>query len=354
MQLYKHQSDIIQDDKKKVGLFLGTGSGKSLITLHMAKGKVLCITPKLQKEEENFKREAKKQNIDIDITSISKETFRRDWEFLGQFDTVIIDECHTVSGSTPSLKWVKGKAVPKCSQLYDSLIEYLEKYPPKRLYLLTATPIRTPMSVWGLGRILGKKWDFYKFRDIFYIRVKRGYHEFFIAKSDKETKERLGRIVRGIGYTGQLSDYFDVPEQTYKTVYVDLTTEQVKRLKEIEIEFPDPLVLIGKKHQIENGVLKGDEFSESHLIDDNKTDVIKELALEFPKMIIFARYTMQIKKIEGLLQRLDYKVLTLTGSTKNREGVIKEAEKSEACILVIQAQISAGYELPSFPVVVYA
>lgn len=352
MKLYKHQERIIKENKFKTGLFLGTGSAKTATALHLTEGRVLVITPKLQKEEENFIREAKKWNLKVDITSLSKEQFKKHAPTLGKFDTVILDEVHTLAGVTPNLRWKNKQPLPKASQLFDSLIEYLHRCPPKRLYVLTATPTRTPMCVWGLAKILGVNWDFYKFRDFFYIRVKRGFREFFIVKTDKQSKERLGKLVQKLGYTGQLSDYFDVPDQTYKEILVEQTEEQKKRLKSIELEFPDPLVLIGKKHQIENGVLTGDQFTKPEYIHDNKIEAIRDLAAEFPKMVIFAKYSMQIEKMKNDLA--DYNVVVLQGGTKDRAKVIKDAEESEACILIIQSQISAGFELPSFPVMVFA
>lgn len=342
--LYDHQKKIIDEDKKRIGLFLGTGSAKTLTALHLAKGKILCVTPKLQFEEKNFQREADKWNLKKDIIHLSKEQFKKVWKTLPYFDTLILDEAHTMAGATPNIKWRNKQPYPKTSQMFEAIMGYIKNNRPERIYTLTATPIRSPMCVWGLSQILGAKWNFYDFREAFYIKLKKGFREFFIARTDKHTKERLGKAVRNIGYTGKLSDYFDVPNQIYKDVYVDKTDEQKQKLKEILTEFPDPLVQIGKRHQIENGVLRGDEYSQSELINDNKIEKLQDYALEFPKMIVFARYTEQIEKIKEALK--DYNVLTLQGKTKNRDQVLIEANKASECILIIQSQISAGYELP--------
>lgn len=352
MQLYDHQKKIINEDKKKCGLFLGTGSAKTATALHLAHGRILVITPKLQKEEENFVREAKKWSMEKNITSFSKEQFKKVADTLPYFNTVIIDEAHTVAGVTPTLQWKNKKPIPKSSELWKSVLHYIEKQNPERLYLLTATPIRTPMTVYALARLLGAHWDFYQFRDTFYFPVKKGFREFWIPKSDEETKARLGQAVQKLGYTGRLSDYFDVPEQVYKTMYIEQTTEQKKRIKEIALDFPDPLVQIGKRHQMENGVLKGDMFVPNEEIKDNKIDALLDLAIEFPKLVIFARYTQQIHKIKEALS--NYNAVVLDGNTKDRAGVIEKAEASDACVIIIQSQISAGFELPSFPVMVFA
>jgi len=208
------------------------------------------------------------------------------------------------------------------------------------------------MCVYGLARLLGRKWNFYEYRDVFYISIRKGFREFFMPRTDEKVKDRLGKIVRSLGYTGRLEDYFDVPEQVFKDIFVQPTKEQKDRLKELTIEYPDPLVRTGKSHQVENGVLKGNEFEPSQIIKDNKIDVLKDLALEFPKLVIFARYTEQIEKIKASLP--EYNVITLQGNTKNRGEVIENADKAPSCIIIIQSQISAGFQLPTFPVMVFA
>jgi|15BtaG_2_1085339.scaffolds.fasta_scaffold04457_2 superfamily II DNA or RNA helicase len=353
MQLYNHQQTIVDDDMDKCLLALGTGAGKTFTALHLAVGKTLVIAPKTVRDDRVWENNLDKSGVtNVSLTVISKEDFRLDKFPRIHYDTIIGDEAHVLAGVTPDMRTVKRKPVPKCSKIYEKFMEYIQEFPPKRLYLATATPIRSPMTVYGLGAMLGRKWNFYEFRDAFYFPVKKGYREFWIPKNDPYTKERLGKVVQKLGYTGRLDDYFDVPEQTYREHKVEQTADQKKAIKDIALEFPDPLVLTGKRHQIENGVLKGDDFSPDVTICDLKTEAILDFALEFPKMVIFTKYTQQIEKIKDALK--DYKVLTLQGSTKDRENVLKDAEASDECIIIIQSQISAGYELPSFPVVVFA
>lgn len=345
MQLYKHQLDIINEDKKKCGLFLGTGSAKTLTALHLAQGKILVITPKINNEEKNFIRENEKFSLGKDIVQMSKEQFKKYAGDLKRFDTVIVDESHTMAGITPSTRSRNRQIIPRASQLYEVLLAYLRRTNPERIYLLTATPVRNPMTVYGHATLLGANWDFYKFRDTFYFVKKKGYIEFWIPRSDKTTKERLGAVVNKIGYTGQLSNYFDVPEQIYKTIKVEPTKEQTQKIEEAELDYPNPIVLIGKQHQIENGIY------ENEIIKDNKMEVLEDLVLEFPKIIFIAKYTNQIEKIKGHFK--DKKVIVISGQTKNRNEAIAEAEKLDECIVIIQSQVSAGYELPNFPTMVF-
>lgn len=354
LKLYAHQQKIIDEDPKKTGLFLGTGASKTRTALELAKGSVLVIAPKTQCEDQNWQRENKKWAINKKLTVISKETFRRDWETLPAFDTVIVDEAHTCLGVTPNTRQRKRVIIPKTSQLFEALDNYLHKHKPARLYLCTATIMRSPMTVWGAAKLLGHYWDFYEFRAKFYTRLNMPGREVYSAKSDSDTKDRLANLVRSIGYVGRLEDFFDVPEQTFITKYIELTAKQKARLKALPLEYPEPIVLLGKKHQVENGVLAGDEFNAPEHFENGKIEKILELAQEFPRMVVFAKYTAQIEQIQQALKKDKHFVLTLTGQTKERGHAIKVANAMKACIFIAQAQISAGWELPEYPVMVFA
>lgn len=352
--IYKHQLEIIREDKPRTGLFLGTGSGKTLIALSLARGKTLVICPKTQKEDRNWEREAQKNKIKIDLTVISKEEFRKRAALLKPFDTIIVDEAHTCLGVTPNIRWVKKQAIPKTSQLFEELGLYLQRTQPKRVYLCTATILRSPMTVWGAAKILGQAWDFYQFRQTFYFRLPMPGREVWTPKVDDATKQRLADAVKKLGYVGRLEDYFDVPDQNYKTIHVDLTAKQKARIKEMLLEYPDPLVRVGKIHQIENGILNGDEFSDDEEFENEKLEKLLEFSIEFPRMIVFAKYTRQIMQMSAMFGNAGKDVFVMTGDTKMRGGLIEEAKKSNNYVFICQAQISAGWELPECPVMVFA
>ncbi len=356
--LYEHQRVIIDENKEQCGLFLGTGGGKTRTALHLAKGSTLVIAPKTQVEDRNWQREAAHVFTDRSaydkFTVISKETFKRDWEDLPRCDTLILDEAHTMLGVQPSQGWQKRQRVIKTSQIFEAVKKYIEKNRPTRIYIVTATPVRNPMCVWAAATLLGKGWDFVKFRDAFYFRLPMPGREVYRPRIDNESKHRLAKAVQKLGYTGKLDDWFDVPEQTDKIVYTHLTPEQEKRLKTLKVEYPDPLVYLGKRHQVENGVLAGDEYKDQEEFSNAKIDHILDLAEEFPKMVVFAKYLNQIEQIKVALQKAGKTVYTLTGATKNRGDVLRFANESKDCVFIAQAQVSSGYELPSFNCVVYA
>lgn len=364
-ELYEHQKKAITENKKKCGLFTGTGSAKTRTALEMAEGKILVICPKQQREDMTWQKNATKFGLVRNLKVVSKEEFRRDWHIYPEYDTVIIDESHNNFGIAPEMRQRKGIQIPRASQIFEATYNYLHKNPPKRLYLCSATPVPKPMAMWGIATILGQNWDFYQFRDKFYFPIKVGFRQIYIPRKDEASKQALANLVKTFGYTGSLNDFVDVPEQTDKTVYVDLTEPQKTALKELSVTEADALVRGSRSRTIENGVLYGKSVVKTGPVTDQlvdrtilypskKIDYIVERALEFPKLLIFANYIAQINAIADILRAEGYQVLTLTGATKDRKTLVEEAEKSEACIVIAQSSVSSGWELPSFPCVVFA
>lgn len=363
--LYLHQKNMIAENKLKCGLFTGTGSAKTRTALELAEGRILVIMPKQQFLDKTWENNAKKFGIKKDIFTISKEAFRKDWEKMVRFDTVIIDECHNNLGVIPEMRQRRGQQIPKTSQMFEATLYYLRRNPPKRLYLASATPVSKPMNMWAIAKLLGTDWDFLKFRSTFYFPTVMGRRQVWMPRKDEATKTRLAGLVQRFGYTGSLNDFVDVPEQTHKEVQIDLTDEQKTAIRLNNQDEADPLVRRARQRTIENGVLYGQQVTEIGgneskmskmvtIFPSKKIEYILERAQEFPKLLIFANYTAQISEIARVLTAFGYKVVTLTGQTKDRGSLIADAEASDAYIVVAQSGISAGYELPSFPCVIYA
>ncbi len=199
IQLYDHQKKIINENKMKTGLWLGCGGGKTLTALMMARGDILVICPKTIRDEGVWTREMNEAKHlmsltmespipFINLTVISKEDFRRDATNLRPYDTVIIDEAHTCLGVTPNLRYVNKEPIPKTSQLFEELDAYIKRTQPSRLYLATATIIRSPMTVWGATKILGQEFNFYSWRHMFYFKLPMPGREVWMPKKTKEAK----------------------------------------------------------------------------------------------------------------------------------------------------------------------
>lgn len=363
--LYKHQQEIIAENKLHCGIFQGTGSGKTRTALELAEGRIFIMMPKQQFLDKTWEANAKKFSINKNFDTISKETFRRDWEKLPGCDTLIIDECHNNLGVLPEFRQRNKIQIPKTSQIFEATLMYIKKWNPKRIYLCSATPVSKPMNMWAIAKLFGVHWDFNKFRETFYFARAIGRRQIWLPLRDDQTKQRLALLVQKFGYTGSLNDFVDVPEQTHKEVEIELTDAQSKAIKDLHETEADPLVRRSRQRTIENGVLYGQEIEElgpgeekmtksTTIFPSRKIDYILERAIEFPKMLIFANYTAQINEITRVLRAEGYNVSTLTGATKDRTFIRKVDESDEPHIIVAQSGVSAGYELPSFPCVIYA
>lgn len=367
MELYEHQKRIIQLDPRYAPIALGTGGGKTRVCLELAQGSILVICPKQQKLDRTWEINAEKFGIHVELRVVSKEEFRKIWMDLPRFDTIIGDEFHYMLGVYPDEKYVKKVRVPKTSQMYEAIRGYMDKHKPSRFYPASATMISKPMNLYALGVLLGKSWDYHKFRDRFYFEKKIGFRSLWIPRRDSATKDLLVKLFKDkLGaFTGTLSDWFDVPDQVHKTVYVPLTAGQHYAIRKLEEEEADPMAKRARIRTIENGILYATEVDvinekESRLsrrtirYDSDKLGEILDLVDEFPKILIFAAYTGQVESIAEAVGKAGLSVYTLTGATKNREEVVRKAEESEAAVVIAQASISSGYELPSFPCVVFA
>lgn len=350
--LYNHQKEIIDKDPQKAGFWLGTGTGKSITALMLAEGRTLVVCPKVLREDKTWQQNLAKIDKQLDLKVISKEDLRK-LDIVPNHDTLIIDEADTCLGVSPNVMYRNKQPIPKASQLFYKLYSIKDK--PKRLYLLTATIMKSPMTVWAAAVILGKaSLDSHtRFRDIFYVKLPMGgRREVYAPRKDSDTKDRLVKFAKSLGFTGRLEGFMDVPEQTFRNEYVELTNEQLTMLKEVQIDYPDPLVRIGKKCQVENGILVGDEYSKGQYIKDNKIEKIQNYSIEFPKMIVFARYSMQIQKIKDSIK--DKPVYVLDGKTKDRGEMINMLKTMDEYVLIVNTSISAGWELPECPVMMFA
>lgn len=359
-----HQQEFKDTARAYEGCFHGTGTGKTRTALYSVKEhqRILVIAPKTSVQKGQWIDEAVGLHMKNLPTVISKETFRRDHKILPYYDAVIWDEAHHVFGVMPNTRQRNKVKIPKASQMFESLVWYLKAHQPKRLVLATATPNKTPMAIWAAAYLLGHRWDFYAFRDNFYIRLPMQY-EVYAPNRDARAMEELAAKTREIGQVLRLADIRDVPEQTFMTETFDLTEEQKKVIKTLPGRFADAGSLRVKTHQVENGVLYEDVFNKkTHKVSRKtefytcpKVEYIVERSDEFEKMVIFANYTAQVEMIaEALLKSGKENVYTLTGATKDRKTLIDTCEAKNSAYLIVQGSVSSEWEFKSCGVMIFA
>ena len=98
------QKTIIEENKKWIGLFLGTGVGKTLPTLVLSEGEALVICPKQQMLDKTWQKNDAKFHLGKTLEVINYEMFWRYPEKWRQFDTVILDEGHKAAGVLPETR----------------------------------------------------------------------------------------------------------------------------------------------------------------------------------------------------------------------------------------------------------
>lgn len=349
MELYNHQKQILERNPAKQLIAFDTGTGKTMTAMALSeKNKcfnVLIICPKALKEK--WKRDWQSFFFDNRATTphpyiISKEEFRRDSGILSRYDAVIVDEAHYFSGMT--------------SQMSKSLRKYIRKHKIEYIWLLTATPyLSTPWNIYTLAGHMGYEWSYMSFKEKFFTYRYVGRREVPVVREGIEPE--IARLVNKIGTTVRMDECADIPEQVFETEYFRLTKAQEKAMKDVDTGDINPIVRFTKFHQVENGTLKGDGYTEDRFIENDKMERIVSLCIENKKVAIFCRYNMQLTDIIGNLtvhKDIKKNIYMINGSVKNRDEITKQVEQDDECIVVINAACSEGYELPSVGTVIFA
>ena len=324
----------------------GTGTGKTYTAILLAekniyplhKERILVVVPKSLKDQwvDSISRDAKHPLL---FTVMTKEEFKRDHKTLSKFSALIIDEGHYFSNFK--------------SAMAKSLMWYVKAHDPRCIYLLTATPYMS--SVWNiftLGKILGQKFEWYKWDRFFFTRVKMGNRMVPIQKKKIDgisTEDYVTKAIKKFGSTVKLEDSFDVPEQQFFTEYFALTKEQNNAIDNLT-----DVVAISRWtriHQICGGSLKGDGYVDDQFFKSQKLDRLIELAKEHKKMVVVCRYTAEIEYLAKELKK--YNISTITGKTKGKNELVKRLHKEDEAIVIVNAACSEGYSLESFPVMVF-
>lgn len=327
---------IIEDSH--VGLLLGMGLGKSVITLtaidaliydYLAVGHVLIIAPK-KVAEATWQAEAAKWNhlrrltiatalgtaaeredaisVGADITIINRENVVWLVESYGSrwpFDMVVVDE--SSSFKSPSAK--RFKALRRMLPRID------------RVVILTGTPAPNGIEdLWSQiylldrGDRLGRYVTHYRER---YFDHNPWRHEYVPKPGAFEAVQRL---IGDICVSMKAEDYLQLPELILHDVPVALEGAGLKAYREMEktmvmeigdeeISATSAAALTGKLLQLCGGCVY-DENGEAHHVHDAKLEALGELleALNEPA-ILFYGYRHELPGLEGVLRGKRWRVL---------------------------------------------
>jgi len=339
MKPYKHQIDFLRQNPNKTALVWSCGTGKTRAALEWSKlfgGSTLIICPKALKT--NWEREAGKWGADVVV--MTKETFRKEAKGLPKFDQVIVDEIHG-GFLTPHFK----------SQMSKMLRGYLKVHKVVRFLGLSATVYTSsPWNIYNLAHYIGYKLDYKKFDWEYFDHVRMGMRMIPVPK--KGVEKKLAELVKKFTSVVDIKDVLDVPLQLHcEPEYFALTKEQEKAIK--ENYDPLPIVRYTMQHEIENGILIGNEFRELKTYETDKIERVKAICEENKKVAIVCRYNAQIEEYKRHLGG-QFNVYVIQGSNNNRDSTCREAEGATNAVVLIQADCAEGYELPSFQMCVFA
>lgn len=340
--LYRHQKNLLNENPAKHLLAWGTGTGKTRAALEMAERNafsVLIICPKALKENWRINARDQFEETKFEYVIISKEEFRKNWDVLPYYNSVIVDEAHYFFGHT--------------SAMHKALYKYCEKYQTNYRWLLTATPyLSTPWNVYAALRLLDYKPNWNSFKRKFFFEIRMGARMVPIKKNDQESQDALRDLILKMGSTVKLDECIDIPEQTFDVEYVTLNPDQNRAINHLnEVNHIARWTAI---HQICGGTKKGNEYESTSRYSSQKIDRLKELVHEHERVIVVCRYRAEMEYVaEQIAGSSDTPVFYLHGDIENKHDVIDNLRSYPSYVLVVNAACSEGWELPSCSTMIF-
>lgn len=220
------------------------------------------------------------------------------------------------------------------SKRTEKLYNYVMENPQTHILLLTATPVRS--TPWNIHTLLvlsrikpPETWK--RYRDIYFELQ----HKPFLPRPawfpKKGWQKEMQKLIDKYTHTALMSDIIDLPPETH----------QIIKLKEPDYEVNEewePMAQFVADHRLEQ-LQKGKE--------------IKKIAKGYRKVVVVAHYREQIDQLQKELAR-ERETFVLDGRTKDAQRVVKDAEASPECYFLVQSSVGAGFELPSFAVMIFA
>jgi superfamily II DNA or RNA helicase len=220
------------------------------------------------------------------------------------------------------------------SQRTEKLYKYTQAYPQCHVLLLTATPVRS--SPWNMHTLLvlnhqvsPDSWK--RFRDAYFELTYKPFLPRPAWFPKKTWRKDMQKLINKYAHVALMGDMVDLPEETHEVI-------KLKKPDYEENAEWEPMAQFVADHRLEQ-LPKG--------------TTIKELSRGYRKAVIVAHFTESIDSLQKELSK-ERQVFVLDGRTKNPERVIADAEADDECFFIIQASIGAGFELPSFSVMIFA
>jgi putative lipoic acid-binding regulatory protein len=239
---------------------------------------------------------------------------------------VVVDEADAMA----SPLFVAKSRSKRTGKLYN----YLYDNPDVHILLLTATPVRsTPWNMHTL-LVLAKikspaTWKTY--RELYFELQMKPYLPRPAYFPKLGWQKEMQTLINKYTHTALMADMVDLPEETHEVI-------TLKKPDYEQNEEWEPMAQFVADHRLEQRT-KGAE--------------IKKLSRGYRKVVVVAHYREQIDQLYKELSN-ERETFVLDGRTGNPTSVIADAEGSGECYFIIQASVGAGFELPSFAVMIFA
>lgn len=378
-RLFPHQKDIVKFciDKPYFGIFADYGTGKTLCVLKMVDilkiRKTLVISTKTAiestwvdeiREHTDFQYTMltglKDQRIKNLYFGLRKSSRDKPVIFLinldgvkticnsliqADFDMIIVDESTKIKSPntvrTRSI-WHLGAQAPikgiltgfpvteSLGDLY-SQIKYLDN-----------------------GYNLGNSW--HAFMGKYFVKFR--YHQIIKKKSIKEIVAKIKPFCIRVS-----DDVIKLPPRIMKKIMVDITDQQSDLLNQLNSEFRlefgnvkiDTMyifALINKSMQICNGFIQGETIVKNgkkikppiETVDTEKDKILLEVLEEIGKkrkVVVWFPFIWPLLKVEMLLKRFGYRVLTIHGSVGNINLIINQFQYGNYDVLLASLKKAA-------------
>jgi superfamily II DNA or RNA helicase len=220
------------------------------------------------------------------------------------------------------------------SQRTEKLYEYIMSNHDTNILLLTATPVRS--TPWNIHTLLVlarlKPPDSWKqFREMFFELQYKSFIPRPAWFPKKGWQKMMQPIIDKYTHTALMSDMVELPEETHEVI-------KLKQPDYEQNEEWEPMAQFVADHRLEQL---------------SKNREITSLSKGYRKVVVVAHYTEQIDSLYKDLSKERY-TLVLDGRTRDVHQTIADAETSSECYLIIQASVGAGFEIPSFSVMIFA
>ena len=251
----------------------------------------------------------------------------------GGFDNLIIDECHRLKNK---------------DSIQTQICHELSRH-TTYCTLMTGTPIgKSELDLWAEywvldnGATLGN--NFWSYANRYF---KKRFYSYYISKGGRVD---LLKKVAPVTLRYERQECFDLPEKTYQTRFIDMSSEQKKAMDEIisQVSVTDleegPAINVlqatSKLAQIAGGFLYEENREPKYFKANPKIKELNRTLTEVEgKCIIFHEFVAEGRMIEEALRTRKIKFASLRAETKDKKAEYKRfKEDASAKILIANPQ----------------